>query len=82
MATCYHCGRAGADYRRTVNTGTSTTYHSGKRGGSTSTRVNSGLRTLCEECAFNVDRKSVRGTIVFLWILAVILVCLIIYLKF
>lgn len=82
MAACYHCARKGADFRRNVVTGQSTGVYYGKRSTSSSTRVNTGLRTLCEECAFFVDRGQLVQDIVVLWILVIVLVGLIIHFKF
>ena len=82
MASCYHCGRSGASYRRDVVTGNSYGMSFSNKGRSSySTRVYSGLRTLCEDCAFNVDKRRLIGNIVGGWILIVILLGLIIFLN-
>jgi hypothetical protein len=82
MASCYHCGRGGADYRRNVVTGRSNTTYYGKRSTSFSTRTNSGLRTVCENCAFDIDKGRLVSSIIGLWILNIVLAGLIIYFKF
>lgn len=82
MASCYHCGRSGASYRRNVITGQSNTSYYGKRSTSYSRRTHSGLRTVCENCAFNIDKKRLIIKIVSRWILLIILVWLIIHYKF
>lgn len=82
MASCYQCGRAGADYRRTVVTGRSNTTYLGKRSISYSSRTNTGLRTVCESCAYSVDRGRLIGSIVGLWILNIVVAGLIIHFKF
>jgi len=82
MASCYHCGRGGASYRRNVSTGTSNTVYYGKKRTTYSTRNTSGLRSLCENCAFNIDKGRLIGSIVGLWILNIVLAGLIIHFKF
>lgn len=82
MASCYQCGRSGADYRRNVVTGRSNTTYFGKRSTSYSTRTNTGLRTVCESCAFNIDKGHLIGRILGLWLLNIVLVILIIHFKF
>jgi hypothetical protein len=66
MASCYHCGRAGANYRRTVTTGRSNTTYYGKKSTTFSSRTNSGLRTVCENCAADIDKSRYVLTTVFL----------------
>lgn len=82
MASCYQCGCGGADYRRSVVTGQSRSTYYGKRSTTYSTRTNTGLRTVCEDCAFSIDKGRLVGSIVGLWILAIVLVGLIIHYKF
>lgn len=82
MATCYLCGRAGADFRRTVETGRSHGYYYGKRSTSYSTRTYTGLRTVCEDCAFDIDKGRLMASIAGRWIIAIILTILIVYYKF
>ena len=82
MASCYHCGRGGVDYRRNVVTGRSNSTYYGKRSTSYSTRTNTGLRSVCESCAFDIDKGRLVRNIVALWFLNVILISLIIYFKF
>lgn len=82
MASCYHCGRSGADYRRNVVTGQSRSTYYGKRSTSYSTRTNTGLRTVCEDCAFSIDKARLIQSIAGLWLLALVLVGLIIHYKF
>ena len=82
MAACYHCARPGADFRRNVVTGQSRGTYYGKRSTSFSTRTNTGLRTVCEGCAFSIDKGRLIQSIVGLWILTIVLVGLIIHFKF
>lgn len=65
MASCYHCGEKGADYRRSVNTGSSVGIWSSRRSSGTSTRAHYGLRTVCECCAASIDKSNLISTIVF-----------------
>ena len=77
MATCYKCGRGGANYRRIVSTGQSNTVYYGKKRTTYSTRNNSGLRTVCEDCAYNIDRGRLISYIVVLWIVNIVLAYLV-----
>lgn len=59
MATCYICGKSHAEYRRTVNTGTSNRAGVTSRGRSSySTTVHYGMRTVCANCALNIDYNN------------------------
>ena len=82
MASCYHCARQGADYRRNVVTGRSRGTYYGKKNTSFSTRTNSGLRSVCEDCAFSIDKSRLIQSVTIIWILAVIMIGLILYYKF
>lgn len=58
MASCYHCGvslRSGEGFRRNVLTSQSTRFYS--RGGG-SYAQSYGLRTLCHQCAEQIDEKA------------------------
>ena len=80
MASCYHCGQNGSQYRRNVTTGGSNGTYYGKNI-SFSTRTYNGLRTLCAQCAFNVDKGNIKSGILGRWIIVCILVFLIIKYK-
>lgn len=82
MSSCYLCGNPGADFRRSVVTGRSRTIYYGKRSNSMSSSTHTGLRSVCENCAFNVDKSRIITRIIGLWILNLILVGLIIHYKF
>jgi hypothetical protein len=82
MASCYHCGRAGADFRRNVVTGRSQSTYYGKQSTTYSTRTNTGLRTVCEDCAFAIDKARLVQRIIGLWLVTIVLAGLIIYYKF
>lgn len=82
MASCYHCGIGGSFYRREVITGRSTTSYYGKNSSSRSTRTSHGLRSLCENCAYKLDRSNLIGNIVLFWFINVCLIIAIIYFKF
>lgn len=56
MATCYKCGAANANYRRTTYTGSSTTNWWSKRSFGSGSRTYYGLRSVCEDCAKAIDR--------------------------
>lgn len=77
MASCYQCGRSGASYRRDVVTGRSNTTYYGKRSTSYSTRTNTGLRTVCEDCAFSIDKSRLILSIIGLWVATIVLIGLI-----
>ncbi len=81
MVSCYKCGESGANYRRNVVTGTSSGTYYGKRT-SYSSRTYRGTRSLCEECAFQLDRANIISVIVICWITALILIYLIVRFKF
>ena len=72
MAFCYHCGQNGSDYRRYVQTGYSQGTYYGKRT-SHSTHTYHGIRSLCENCAFRLDKSSLVKSIALRWIIAIIL---------
>ena len=79
MASCYHCGASGADYRRTVTTGFSTSQWSSKRSSGSGTRTNYGIRTVCESCAASIDKSnaissSILAIIVFIGLLCYIFI--------
>jgi hypothetical protein len=74
MASCYHCGRSGASYRRTVTTGYSTGSWTSKRSYGSSSRTYQGLRSLCEDCAAQVDKKNAISVVLLLGLVAVGLV--------
>lgn len=62
MASCYICGKEHVTYRRRVPTGTS--YRSGysSRGRrSYSTTDSYGLRTVCAQCALNIDYRAQKN---------------------
>lgn len=73
MASCYNCGQTGSDYRRTIQTGYSKGTYYGKRT-SYSIRTNYGMRTLCEHCAFSLDKGRIVIGIVLRWIIAAVLI--------
>ncbi len=62
MASCYHCGRTGADYRRTVETGFSRSNWVSKRSYGSGSSTSYSLRSLCENCAYNLDRSKARSS--------------------
>jgi len=67
MATCYICGRSPALYRRNVVTGTSHRMTTSSRGTNwNSTSVRQGVRSVCAECALNIDFNNKRGGGIFL----------------
>ncbi len=55
MANCYECGEPGAEYRRTVHTGSSKSTSYG-RSVRTSFRNSYGTRSVCERCAADCDK--------------------------
>lgn len=73
MANCYLCGQRNADYRRTVNTGSSVGTYYGKRSTSTSTRKYYGLRSLCDKCASEVDLGRAKSRLISAIIITIIL---------
>jgi len=73
MASCYICGQNGSNYRRTVITGYSTGSYHGKTT-SHSSRTYYGIRTLCENCAFNHDKRKIVKGIILRWVIVIILV--------
>lgn len=77
MASCYLCGSSGAQYRRTVHTGSSYGITWGKKSSSRSSRQYYGLRTVCEDCAARVDKMNAIFTTLFLIAIAVILLLVI-----
>lgn len=77
MASCYHCGSSGSNYRRWVKTGFSSGFWVSKRSSGSSSRNYYGLRTLCERCAANNDKWRAIKTTVFLIISAAFLLYLI-----
>lgn len=81
MASCYHCGAYGADYRRTVNTGNSVGAVYGKRT-SMYTSSHYSKRSLCMKCAFESDRSSLVTSITILWVIAIGLLFAIFYFVF
>ena len=72
MATCYYCGSSNADYRRTVETGTSKSTYYGKKSTSFSTRTNSGIRSLCYSCAKGLDISRSKSNFMVLFVVAII----------
>jgi hypothetical protein len=78
MASCYHCGKSGADYRRTVTTGFSRSNWVSKRSYGSGTRTNYSLRSLCENCAISVDKSNAISSAV----IAIIVFCGLIYYIF
>jgi hypothetical protein len=81
MASCYQCGQNGAEYRRTVVKGKSNGTYYGKRT-TYSTRTYSGMRTVCEDCAFAIDKARLILNIIGLWIISLALIWLIVKFKF
>ena len=73
MASCYHCGKKGASYRRYINTGSSYGGWVSNRSRGTSYRSYYGLRTLCESCAARVDKWRNIGWSIAFFIIAIIL---------
>ena len=70
MASCYHCGRTGADYRRSVQTSRSYNSWTSKKSSGSSSRSTYALRSLCESCAASVDRHGLIMGCVMLCFLA------------
>ena len=64
MATCYCCGRSGANRRRSVSTGSSHGSWSGTRSFGSSSRSYYGVRTVCNVCSDRIDRRKRNGRIV------------------
>jgi len=75
MASCYHCGRSGASYRRTVTTGYSRGSWTSKKSYGSSSRTNYGVRSVCEDCALRIDKSSVIGSIIISIIISICLIC-------
>jgi hypothetical protein len=78
MASCYHCGKSGADYRRTVTTGFSRSSWVSKRSYGSGSSTSYGLRTLCENCAFQNDKSKSRSSAI--W--AIVIFCFLILFIF
>lgn len=72
MANCYCCGRSGANFRRNVTTGSSFGSWGSSRSVGSSSRTYYGLRTVCEFCAFKIDRRKRNVRIVLLLVLATV----------
>jgi hypothetical protein len=70
MASCYHCGRNGASYRRKVQTGQSQTSWTSKKSYGSSSRTYYGLRTVCEDCAISIDTTNAVLATIVLFLLA------------
>jgi hypothetical protein len=71
MATCYRCGAANANYRRTTSTGYSTGSWWSSRSYGSGSRTYYGVRSFCQDCAKSIDRWNTIKRI--FWI-AVILI--------
>ncbi|EKT3967370.1 hypothetical protein NTJ12_002458 [Flavobacterium psychrophilum] len=80
MASCYHCGQNGSSHRRNVTTGGSNGTYYGKSV-SFSSRTYNGLRTLCANCAYDVDKGNIRSGIIGRYIIICILVFIIFKFK-
>lgn len=78
MASCYHCGKSGANYRRNIMTGYSTGSWVSKRSYGTSSRNYYGLRTVCENCAARIDKRNAIKTTV---VLVLVAICLLYYIS-
>lgn len=74
MATCYQCGKLGANYRRNVTTGTSSGNWVSNRSYGSSNRNYYGLRTVCEKCAARIDKNGYLMSSLILIIIAIGLV--------
>ena len=81
MASCYHCGCSGATYRRNVVTGSSSGTYYGKRT-SYSNRTYTGLRSLCADCALNVDKSRLRQKIFGKYFIIVLIIIATFYFKY
>lgn len=79
MASCYCCGTSGATYRRNVRTGTSYGSWTSTRSYGASSRNHYGLRSVCEKCAAQIDRREYVVQTIFLWIIAIFMFSFIIY---
>lgn len=79
MVNCYRCGGPNANYRRTTFTGASKTSWTSRRSYGTGSRTYYGVRSVCEDCAREIDRQNSRKNI--FWIAAAIIlgVAVIIY---
>ena len=69
MATCFQCGEPKSDYRRTVYTGYSTGSWVSKRSYGSSTRTSYGVRTVCKNCAGQIDKSQLVKTSFYLTLL-------------
>lgn len=79
MASCYVCGCSGADQRREVYVGTSNRISYSKR--ITVGKSNHyGMRTVCPDCAFEIDKQRNINTIIKLSI-AIVFVIFLIFAK-
>ena len=70
MASCYYCGKPKSDYRRNVSTGYSIGSWVSKRNFGSSSRTYYGLRTVCENCAADIDKARAIKTVFFLFLLS------------
>ena len=82
MADCYHCGQTGSSYRRNVTTGGSKGTYYGRKSITFSTRTYNGLRSLCANCAYNVDKSNIKSGIIGRYLILCIIVFLILIYKF
>lgn len=73
MASCYKCGASGSTYRRNVQIGYSRSLYAGRRLFTRFTTYH-GTRTVCESCAYILDRgKAVTFVTIQVLIMAVII---------
>ena len=76
MATCYRCGAPNATYRREVYIGHSNRIYFGRR--ISSSRSSSyGIRSVCQNCATEIDKQSSTMTIIIVCVVIVIILYLI-----
>lgn len=73
MASCYNCGAPKADYRREVNTGSSSRTYYGKTVTSSSSRYYS-TRSVCSACAKSIDWWN-NAKVVFWQVIAICFLC-------
>lgn len=67
MANCYICGKSPATYRRTVVTGTShRTSYSSRGTNWNSSSIRQGFRSVCAQCALNIDYNNKKSGGLFL----------------
>jgi Bacterial SH3 domain len=73
MANCYRCGAPNANYRRNTFTGESKTSWTSKSSYGSGSRTYYGMRSVCEDCANEIDHQGRMRVIRFVITVAIIL---------